>query len=1190
MRPLRKSRLLVPTLALSCCVAAVGQEPRGIDAQPLPVRADHPGATLFTTLPPEQTGIDVVNRYDDPRMWGDRYEEFAFGSIGTGVAIADYDGDGRPDVFLSGKTVGGRLYLNLGDWRFREVTRSAGLVAPDEGWQTGAAFADVDSDGDLDLYVCRANAPNLLYLNQGDGTFVEGAKAAGLDLTDASVMAAFADYDRDGRLDVYVQTNLLDVARSPHGQRDRLFRNRGDGTFVEVTATARIFGESQGHAALWWDFDRDGWPDLHVSNDFAAPDRLYFNRRDGTFANVLDLVAPSFAFFAMGSDLGDVNNDGLIDLFVADMQPTNREQRASGMLNMQAKMAADPPPHLAAQPMRNTLLLNTGTVRFQEAAHLAGLAATDWSWSARFEDLDEDGRVDLHVTNGMFRDFLDADLLARIHQVDTAGRKRLVRAAPELRERNFAFRNRGDLQFEEVGAGWGLDHAGISFGAAFGDLDGDGDLDLVFANYEGAPTVCRNDQAGTHRVLIALRGTASNRFGAGARLRLESASGVQARELVLARGYLSSSEPIVHFGLGADERIDRLTIEWPSGRTQVLVGLPANHRYTITEPGEDVGAPPRRPLAQFHEISAQAGLALPVNEPPLDEFAAQPLLPQRQQSVGPSLAVADLDGDGVEDVILGGGAGQPLRLLLQRGLQHQPESNPAIPNAGVVPDAAIVVFDADGDGRMDWLIAKGGVNRPAGDEAYQPQLRLGRGDARFGDAPADALPKLPISAGPMVVADFDRDGQLDVFIGGRVVPGDYAATPRSALLRNEGGRFTDVTDELAPGLAQAGLVQAALWSDVDRDGWLDLVVLSHWSGIRCWRNLGGRGFADASQEFGFASAGSGWWNSIAAADFNGDGRLDYAVGNAGLNTRYRASPDEPVVLLAGKFDDTGRTQLVECEMVQGRLMPVRARDSLLAALPSLRRRVPTYRAYARASIEDIVGADRAAAAVRLTVTELRSGVFLSGETAAGTPFRFVPLPRPAQLAPIFGLAAGDFDGDGRADLYGVQNTHAPHPEIGRFSGGISQLLRGDGRGGFSCVSPEESGLVVNGEARALAIKDFDLNGWPDFIVSRRDLPVLAFANTPLKGRNAFSARLVGDGANAAAIGASITVVHASGAQQVAEVHAGGGYLSQSSPACFFGFRDDDPPREIRVRWPDGERSVHPHPRGVARVTLVKPAR
>jgi hypothetical protein len=1173
-----------------CSLAAFGQERPLVDMKPLPARATRTSQTLFATLQPEQTGIKVFNRYDDPRMWTDRYEEFAFGSIGTGVAIGDYDGDGRPDVYLVGRVVRSRLYRNLGNWRFEDVTDAAGLNDPGEVWKAGAAFADIDNDGDLDLYICRANEPNLLYLNQGDGTFKEGAKAAGLAMVDASVMANFADYDRDGWLDVYVQTNLLDIQGAPRGQRDRLFHNRGDGTFTDVTDAARISGETQGHGAIWWDFDSDGWPDLHVGNDFATPNQLYFNRRDGTFADALNVAAPYFPFFAMGSDIGDVNNDGLIDLLVADMLPTSREQHVAGMLNMQAKMARDPPPHAAAQYMRNVLYLNTGTARFQEAANLAGLAATDWNWSVRLEDLDEDGRVDLHVTNGMFRDFLDADLLARVNQTEMPNRKRLVRAAPELREKNLAFRNCGDLRFENVGALWGLDHFGISFSAGLGDLDGDGDLDLIFSNYDGPPTVCRNDTAENHRVIVSLRGTISNRFGAGARLRLESASGEQARQLVLARGYLSTSEPVVHFGLGNDEKIDRLTIEWPGGRTQVLEDLPVDHRYTVTEPAMDTGKPPTPPAAQFHDISTQASLSLAVSEQPVDEFATQPLLPRRQQTVGPSLAVADLDDDGVDDVIVGGVAGQPFRVTLQIGRQHLPGGNPVLLSAARVADAAIVVFDANGDGQRDLLVAKGGVSHPADDASYQPRLLLGRGSAIFAEGPAGALPDLPISAGPIVVADFDRDGELDVFIGGRVVPGDYAATPRSALWRNKGGHFTDVTNELAPGLAHAGLVQAALWTDVDQDGWLDLLIASHWGNLRCWRNLAGRGFSEASKDLGFAAAGSGWWNSIAAADFNGDGQLDYAVGNMGLNSRYSAGEEAPVVLFSGLFDETGRKQLIECDTIDGRLMPVRARDSLLAALPSLQRRVPTYRAYARASIEEIVGPDRVATADRLAVTQLHSGVFLSSREASGPPYRFVPLPRPAQLAPIFGLAAGDFDGDGHADLYAVQNSHAPHPEVGRFSGGISQLLRGDGHGGLASVSPRESGLVVNGEARALALKDFDRDGWPDFVVSRQDATLLAFINTPTKGRNEFVVRLIGEGSNREAIGARITLAHASGAVQVAEVNAGGGYLSQSSMARFFGFSDDDPPREIRVQWPDGTSSVHPYLRDAKTVRIAKPLR
>lgn len=1187
---LRKSRSAAfAVMVMAGGLSAGAQEQAGVERQPLAERPSHHGETLFTTLPAAQTGIDVVNSYDDPRIWAARYEEFAFGSIGTGVAIGDYDGDGLPDVYLAGKAARGRLYRNLGDWRFKDVTEAAGVATGTPEWETGTAFADIDNDGDLDLYVCRAGAANRLYLNQGDGTFKEAAHAAGLDLADASVMADFADYDRDGSLDMFVQTNLLDILAAPRGQRDHLYHNRGDGTFAEVTDTAGIHGQSQGHGAIWWDPDENGWPDLYVGNDFVVPDQLYLNRGDGGFVDVINAFAPSCPYFAMGSDIGDVNNDGRLDLLVADMLPTSREQYVSGMLNMQAKTATRVPAVAAAQAMHNVLLLSTGTARFQEAAVLAGIAATGWSWSVRFEDLDEDGRVDLHVTNGMFRDFLDADFLARVNQVDLPARKRLVQAAPELRERNWAFRNRGDLGFEPVGAAWGLDHHGISFSAAFGDLDGDGDLDLIFSNYNAPPTVCRNDSAGTHRVVLALRGTASNRFGIGARVRLESATGVQVRQLTAARGYLATSEPIIHFGLGGDARIDRLTIDWPSGRRQVIEGLSADSRYVITEPSADSGSAPKRPAAQFRDISSLAGLALAVIETPVDEFAAQPLLPARQQSLGPSLAVADLDGDGVDDILVGGVIGQPRQLLLQVGPKHLAGGNSALRQEPAVADAGILVFEANGDGQPDLLVAKGGVNQPAGDPSYQPRLLYGRGRGLFDEAPAGALPPLPISAGPAVAADFDRDGQLDVFIGGRVVPGDYAATPRSALLCNDGGRFVDVTEQIAPGLSQVGHVQSALWTDVDQDGWLDLLVATHWGGIRCWRNQAGRGLVDVSAELGFTAAGSGWWNSIAAADFNGDGQPDYAVGNLGLNTRYRASPEAPVVLLAGTFDASGRKHLIETETVDGQLFPIRARDTLLTAIPTLRRRAPSYHAYARSTAESLLGTDQMAAATRLEVTELRSGVFLSEGTGSARGFRFVPLPRAAQIAPLFGLVAGDFDGDGRADLYAVQNTHAPHDEIGRFAGGVSQLLRGDGHGGFTCASPEQSGLVVSGEARALAVKDFDRDGWPDFIVSRPDATTLAFLNNPQDGRAEFSIQLAGTKANPAAIGARITVVHQNGMTQTAEVHAGSGYLSQSSTATFFGFPSANPPLELHVQWPDGRRSLHAWRAGAHALRIAQPS-
>ncbi|HEY4990436.1 MAG TPA: CRTAC1 family protein, partial [Opitutaceae bacterium] len=623
----RALRLGVAGIALALGTALRGADGGSLSAKPL---APHPfpqGKTLFVELPAADTGVVTENKYDDPRMRGELYEEFETSSVGTGVAIGDYDGDGLADIFVVSKTEGCRLFRNLGGYRFEDVTEKAGVGATPGVWNQGATFVDINNSGRLDIYVCRYNAPNLLYINQGDGTFKEMAHAYGLDVVDSSVMAAFSDYDRDGFLDLYIATNILNITTHPNGQRGYLFHNNRNGTFTNTTEPAGITGESQSHSATWWDYDNDGWPDLYVANDYGRPDRLYHNNRDGTFTDTMSQVLPHTSFSSMGADLGDVNNDGHIGFFVGDMAATThfRDQHSLADARGRSEESKD----FAPKYHRNALLLGTGTGAFQEGAFLAGLEATDWTWSARLEDLDNDGRLDLFVTNGFPRD-PGADTLQRIMRAETpAERIRIMYESPPQAEVHLALRNMGDMEFRNVSAEWGVGKKGVAFGAAMGDLSGDGNLDIVYSNYHAGVTLLRNDNATGHVANVYLRGTVSNRYGIGATVTVVSALGTQTRQLTLSRGYMSSSEPMLHFGLGADTTIRRMEVTWPSGHVQTFDNLAVDQRYTVTEPSSPVAIPPSPtlPTGQFTEVSRRAGLSAESREEDVDEINVQRLLP-----------------------------------------------------------------------------------------------------------------------------------------------------------------------------------------------------------------------------------------------------------------------------------------------------------------------------------------------------------------------------------------------------------------------------------------------------------------------------------------------------------------------------------------------------------------------------------
>jgi hypothetical protein len=1188
----------------------------------------------FERLDATHTGIPFVNQgapaERDAEGNAIRFRSDSGSHTSGGVSIGDYDNDGLADIFLCQSHGPRRLYRNLGNFRFADVTETARLDT-DGMWGMGATFVDIDDDGDLDLYICGFKCPNRLYVNQGDGTFLEQTRAFGLDYTGASVMMTFADYDRDGDLDGYLLTTGLgsysnrqfkvkvDLAKRQiilpqeakeiagalmkpdgtlktfiAGQFDHLFRNEGrsgDGQvrFRDVSQEAGLDGQHLGLSATWWDYNQDQFPDLYVANDFYGPDQLYRNNGDGTFTEVSRRAVPHTPWYSMGSDAADINNDGRLDLIASDMAGSTHYKDKIGMGDMEEEgwFLEYPAPR---QYMRNALFLNSGTDRFLEAAHLAGLASTDWTWSTKFADLDNDGWVDLFVTNGMTRDLFNSDLKDRERTVQTrADAERFWQDAPEKKDQNFVFRNLGDLRFVDQSRPWGLDHLGISFGAGVADLDADGDLDIVVNNYQQPASVYRNGSASGHCVKIRLQGTTSNAFGIGATVQVESQSGTQTRYLHVSGGYMSSDEPIVHLGLGEEKKIDRLTVRWPSGHEQQFRDLDVDRYYRITEPGGPAPSQPTPALKQTMYVRSGAFEGVRHKEQRYDDFAREPLLPNRLSQLGPGLAWGDVDGDGDEDCYLSGARGQSGQLVIQEAPGKFRASPQAVSASAQQEEMAPLFFDADGDGDLDLYVVSGGVEGAESDESLADQLYFNDGEGRFPVARAGTLPPLRDSGSCVAAADFDRDGDLDLFVGSRSIPGRYPETPDSRLLRNEAGRFVEVTDEVAAGLRQTGLVTGALWSDADGDGWIDLLVTHEWGPVKLYRNREGT-LVDQTEQAGLAQR-LGWWNGIAGHDLDNDGDIDYVVTNFGLNTKYHATREEPVYLYYGDFDGSGRKHIVEAKVMEEALLPVRGKSCSQNAMPALRGKFPTYHSFAAASLADIYTADCLDRSLRLEVNTLESGILLNDGRGE---FAFQPLPRLAQISPGFGVVLTDVDGDGNTDIYVAQNFYGPQPETGHMDGGVSLLLLGNGNAenlSFEPVWPDQSGLVVPGAATSLTTTDLNGDGWPDFVVGVNNGAPLAFQHAGNGSRPPLTVRLTGRPGNTKAVGASVLIEWTDGSRQRAEVSAGSGYLSQSTSDIVAGLGPGRTVKQILVTWPGPSPSTtRVSPAADQRLVMIKQPR
>ncbi len=1170
------------------------------------------GGAGFSELNPNTTGIDFVDGVPEDSVLLNRHLAF-----GSGVALGDVDGDGRVDIFLA--RVGGPsgLYRNLGAWKFRNVTGESGVELKGRN-SFGATFADVDGDDDLDLIVTALGGPNSLFMNDGRGKFTEAADWAGAKSRRGSTTAALADVDGDGDLDLYIANykakNALDiyppqerdfdqvvqrngdvfeiaprfrehyrvevrpelraVVRTQRAEPDWFYINDGHGKFSQVPFTSGRFLDENGRplveepdhfglAAKFFDANGDGFPDLYVCNDFEDPDQFWLNDGKGVFRAAPRLALRASSNSSMAVDVSDIDRDGNPDLFIVDMlsrdsRRRKRETPTHTPLPKQVGAIDDRP-----QMQRNTMFLNRGDGTYAEIASFAGVDASEWSWSLMFLDVDLDGYEDVLVGTGHLWDVMDSDTWERIRTSVTGTKWHdEFKLFPKLPLNNVAFRNNRDLTFTEVGRQWGFaSKPAVTHGLAAADLDGDGDLDVVTNRFGDSPGIFRND-AGAGRVSVRLRGLAPNTQSIGSRIRVLARGMPEQQKEVTAGGlYLSSSDPLYTFAAGG---ADTVTVEvtWRYGQKTVLTGLGTNREYEISEPP--------RPAAK-DLVPARADTAPPLfadvskllnhthAEAPYDDFVRQPLLANKLSQLGPGVTWYDVDGNGSDDLLVSSGKGGSLALYGNSGGRF---SRVPVTGAQAAGDQTTILVLPNGQGRNQLLVGQSSYEAASPEEALaMPSVLALKLPGNGGAASAGiAVPGDTASVGPLAAADYDGDGDLDLFVGGRVLPGAYPIAVSSHLYRLEGGRFAlDTANQRV--LDGVGMISAALFSDINGDGHADLLLAPEWGPLRIFLNHGGR-LVEASESYGFRAYISRW-NGLATGDVNGDGRLDIIATSWGRNTKYRVSRDNPIFLYYGNLDENASLDVLEAQRDDqvGGIAPLETLSRLSIALPFVRQRTRTFAEYSTATIDKLLG-PALDGARRLDANTLDHTVFINGTTR----FTATPLPPLAQLAPAFYAGVADFDGDGREDVFLAQNFFPTEVGTPRYDAGVGLLLRGTGSGGFVPLTSRVSGIQIFGDQRGAAFADFNGDGRLDLAVSQNGAGTRLFRNQA--GTPGLRVRLAGTAGNPSAIGALIRVRYAGNRSGPArEVQAGAGYWSQNSPVQVLGL--DGVPEAVWVRFPGG---------------------
>jgi enediyne biosynthesis protein E4 len=1059
--------------------------------------------TLLTDLSPSSTGIDFENQLAETEAFN--IIEYLYFNNGAGVAAGDINNDGLVDLYFSANQHGNRLYLNKGRLKFEDITESSGMAGTGD-WNTGVTMADVNGDGYLDIHVCNVGdykgltGHNQLYINQGDLTFKEESAAYGLDFTGFSTQASFFDYDLDGDLDMYLLNHSVHTSRS-YGMSDlrkdedkragdRLYRNdvsENGRRFYDLTEEAGIYRSQIGYGlgVNTSDINGDGYPDIYVSNDFHENDYLYINNSDGTFREQLTEMIAHTSRSSMGNDLADINNDGLTDIMVLDMLPDKQQiLKQSGTEDELELFRMKLGYGYAPQYVHNTLQLNLGNEMFSEIGRLAGIHSTDWSWSALFCDLDNDGWKDLFVTSGIYRRPNDLDYVKFLtggnryfptKNNDTVSNRTLYEKMPLQADINHAFKNNGDLTFTNMEESWGFDTPDYSNGSTYADLDNDGDLELVVNNINGPASIYQNNSeklAGHNFLTIQLEGSAMNRKGIGASVSLYLGDMQQVVQNISTRGFMSSTSDRLHFGMGSDTLVDSLIVSWPGMLQETIYKVRTNQTLVLDISNATVSnaEAENSPVPTIFRGTSKPGLWFRHRENDWEDLDREFLIPSNLSTEGPALAVADVNGDGLDDLFAGGATDQASGLFIQQtGGTFSVATLPAILGDRFTEDVDAVFFDADGDGDQDLYLLRGGSEEFINSPILADRLLMNDGTGHFGSSQPGSIPLIMQNGSCIRPADFDGDGDMDLFLGIRSIPGAYGISPEQYLLENDGsGHFIPLPPERLSTLHKVGMVTDACWFDHDSDGDPDLVVVGEWMNVSLYNNDGGT-FTDITESSGL-SATEGWWNCIEVADLDMDGDLDLVAGNTGLNSMLKASPEEPIELYLNDFDHNGIPDPILCSYYDGISYPIATLDELKRQIIGIENRYPAYADFGGQTVSDIFGEENVSKSLIKKAVIFESSLFMNQGDGS---YKRKSLPVEAQFSTVRDVQTGDFNEDGIPDLLLSGNNYSTRPSLGRQDASYGWYLKGNATHEFEALLPAKSGFYIKGDARKMHLIEIE---------------------------------------------------------------------------------------------------------------------